>query len=390
MSNAILFVHSSDDLYGADLVLLEIVKRLDRAKFKPIVVLPRDSAHIGLLSEKLKSESIEFVHLPIAVLRRRYFSARHLLPFLFDQVRGTLHLWKLIRKRRIRMVHSSTVAVLSGSFAAALTRVPHLWHVHEILIRPRIVRRAVHFLVHYFSDRVICVSGPVRENFLRDQPSAGNRVTVIHNGIELSTPPVSRDELHRELGLPENTPVVGMIGRVSAWKGQEEFVRAANILREWRVAAQFVAIGGIFDRDHQHLDRLELLIRELRLEKDVLLEGFRPDARKFLYSFDIFVLPSTLPDPFPTVLLEAMSAARPVIATAHGGPLEMVVDNETGLLVPPGDPHSLAVAIADLLKNPEKQEEMGRAGLERVSSLFNVSTFVSRLAEIYESLLKIE
>jgi len=383
----ILFVHCGDDLYGADLILLQIVTRLDRTKFQPIVVLPCDSMHIGLLSAELKAASIEFVHLPISVLRRRYFTALQIVPFLFNFTRGTFLLCKLIWQCNVRLVHSNTLAVFSGAFAAVITRRPHVWHVHEILLRPRIVRKVTHFLLRHFSDRVICVSGPVRDNILKDEPRAAGSLQVIHNGIELPPPSGSVQSLRKELGLNPGIPVVGMVGRVSAWKGQQVFARAAALVREKGMNAQFVAIGGVFDKDRTHLDQLEQTIHELRLADDFKLVGFRKDARALLRAFDIFVLPSTSPDPLPTVVLEAMSAALPVIATAHGGSLEMVVDGETGVLVSPGDAQSLAEAIASLLLDPGRRVKMGEAGLKRMKEHFEITAFTARITQVYEDLL---
>jgi glycosyltransferase involved in cell wall biosynthesis len=112
-----------------------------------------------------------------------------------------------------------------------------------------------------------------------------------------------------------------------------------------------------------------------------------PNAREVLAAFDIFILPSTQPDPFPTVILEAMSAGIPVIATAHGGPLEMVVDGETGLLVPPGDPAALAAAIELLLLDAPKRKAMGDAGRRRIENEFALDTSLNRVQQVYSATL---
>jgi glycosyltransferase involved in cell wall biosynthesis len=385
----VLYVHPSDDLYGADRILLQIVKGLDRARFEPIVVLPSDSAHIGLLSEELKMASIECIHMPLAVLRRRYFTPRHLPAFLWNMVRGTWQLFSLIRSRNVKVVHSSTLAVLSGSFAARAAGRPHLWHVHEILVRPNVIRKFVHGLLVPFAHKVVCVSNAVQRHILEDQPAAAT--CVLHNGIELWASSSSSEELSAELGLQKDLPVVGMIGRVSAWKGQELFAQAAAILKGRGVPMQCVAIGGVFDGDTTHLNRLIALIRDLGIEDVFQLHGFRKNARDFLKTFDIFVLPSTLPDPFPTVVLEAMSQSRPVVAAAHGGSIEMVIEQpdakETGILFRPNDAEALANAIATLLQNSVRRVNMGVAGRRRLIDMFELRAYMTRLMQTYDDMV---
>jgi glycosyltransferase involved in cell wall biosynthesis len=191
--------------------------------------------------------------------------------------------------------------------------------------------------------------------------------------------------MRNELGLAEDIPVVGMIGRISPWKGQEVFIRAAAILRSEGVACQFVAIGGVFDNERNHLDRLNETIRSLDLDNLVKIESFRKDARELIAAFDVFVLPSILPEPFGLVVAEAMAAGKPVIATAHGGPTEMVVEGETGFLIPPNDPPALASAIKNLLAHPEEAVKLGKAGRRRFLDHFEMREYVQRIEKLYEA-----
>lgn len=188
--------------------------------------------------------------------------------------------------------------------------------------------------------------------------------------------------------MARDLPLVGMIGRISPWKGQEIFAQAISLLRSKNIPAQFVSIGGVFDDEIHHLERLQKIVAALNIGDVFTLIGFRNDARRFMSTFDVFVLPSTSPDPLPTVVLEAMSANVPVIATAHGGALEMVVDNKTGLLVPPGDSKALAEAIQLLLDNPLNARRMGEAGHLRFKEHFSLDRFLRNIHDFYDNTIR--
>jgi glycosyltransferase involved in cell wall biosynthesis len=228
----------------------------------------------------------------------------------------------------------------------------------------------------------------VRAHILEDQPNAAKLVEVVRNSIPSPAEPSRTiEEMRSELGLRADLPVAGMIGRVSPWKGQEIFVRAAAILRSEGIACQFVAIGGVFDSERHHLDRLNEIIRSLNLENLVKVEGFRKDARELIAAFDVFVLPSILPEPFGLVVDEAMAAGKPVIATAHGGPTEMVVEGETGFLIPPNDPSALASAIKKLLAHPEEAARLGKAAQKRFLDHFEMRDYIERIQRLYDATL---
>jgi len=384
----ILYLHASDDHYGADVILLQIVRELDRTRFHPIVVLPEDMRHIGLLSKELTQAGIEWVHLPIAIVRRRYLKPKNLLPFLNSLMRGTLAVGRLARSRNAQLIHGFTFAVVAAPLAALALRLPLIMQVHEILERPVLIRKLLHSLYARSASAILCVSEATRGHVLSDQPRAASRLKRIYNGIApLPAPCGTRSEVRAALGVPSDRPLIGMMGRVSAWKGQDIFLRAAARVRISHPACHFIAIGGVFDGDVERWKALFSLRQSLGLEDAVTLCGFRKDARDLLFAMDIFVLPSTAPDPFPTVILEAMSAGLPVIASAHGGPLEMVLDGQTGLLVPPADPAALAVAIQRLLDHPTLGLALGASGRTRMLQHFEHSRYLEEVQQLYEQVL---
>lgn len=386
----ILYAHPSDELYGADRVILYLVERLDPAVWRPIFVLPSDLAYEGELSALLKKKGIPVLHMNLAILRRKYFTPLGLLGMAWRLLHSTLVLRALIRKESVTMVHSTTTAVLSGAFAARLAAKPHIWHVHEILVKPRFLWKTLSWLIPRMSDRVVAVSGPTRGHLCMGDRLNESRCMVLHNGIEY-TP--FRGEalgarLREEWRGSAGAPLVGMIGRISTWKGQDHFLTAARKLSETHPSARFVIVGGTIPGQEDLLERVKGMIREFGLEARVILSDFRKDIPEVLGALDVFVLPSTLPDPFPTVILEAMAAGKPVVANAHGGSTEMVVDGETGFLVPPTSPDVMAEKIGWLLDHPELAESMGKAGQARQAGEFSIQAYVRKWSEVYSALAK--
>ena len=173
----ILFVHHSNELYGADIVLLQTIRGLDRSLFSPIVLLPEDVRdgdglvkEGGGLSAELEKAGVPITFLPLAVLRRRYFKPKNFPGYMRELAGSILSIRKIIREKNVSLVHSNTMAVWSGAFAARVAGVKHVWHVHEITVNPRAMRKLLHFLAPRLSCVVVCCSDAVRKHLLVDQP----------------------------------------------------------------------------------------------------------------------------------------------------------------------------------------------------------------------------
>jgi glycosyltransferase involved in cell wall biosynthesis len=207
------------------------------------------------------------------------------------------------------------------------------------------------------------------------------RIATVYEGIDLhrvQAEPAAN--IHAEFWLPMHAPVVGAVAALTQEKGHRYFIDAAALVVRDVPDARFVILG-----EGDVRPALERQIRELHLDKHVVLPGFRADVLSFIKSFDVFVM-SSLFEGLGTSLLDAMALSRPTVASETGGIPEVVVHGETGLLVPPRDPRELAAAIVTLLNDPERRTRMGRAGLERVTRLFSADTMIERTLEVYRGL----
>lgn len=389
MTRDVLFVHAADEMYGSDFVLLEIARALRGTELNPRVVVPNDTsselASETRLSGRLRAEGTDVHTASLAVMRRKYFTPG-----------GALALRRRLRASAkelatthagAALVHSHTAAVLTGARVARLLGVPHVWHVSEIVERPALVRRFISRTVARGADRIVCVSKAVRDHILATHPAAAAYCDVIYNGID-PTPFASASgaRVREELGAHDR-PIVGMIGRVGTWKGQELLLEAARDVVAAHPRVLVLLVGGVLDTRLDDLDRLRRMARDLGIANNVVVQGFRDDVADLLAAMDVFVQPSVRPDPFPTTVLEAMAAGRPIVATAHGGPLEMIVNGETGYLTAPGDARALGAAIARLLDDPGRAIVLGEAGRARVRREFSRDAFRRRYLELYRSLI---
>jgi glycosyltransferase involved in cell wall biosynthesis len=228
--------------------------------------------------------------------------------------------------------------------------------------------------------RVIAVSRAVAQVLARDVPS--RLITVVPNGVDVhrfATAP--RGALRAELGIGPDAPVIGMVARLAANKGQDLLLRAAPAVLARHPAARFVLVGGD-QRDGSMGRRLEELARELGVAGQVHFLGDRADVAPLLRDFTVAVLPSRQ-EGLGLALIESMAAGVPSVATPVGGLPELVVDGETGLLVEPESPPSLAEAVNGLLEDPARAGRLAAAGQERVRSSFSLESMVAGTLAAY-------
>jgi glycosyltransferase involved in cell wall biosynthesis len=227
-------------------------------------------------------------------------------------------------------------------------------------------------------DCFLCASEAIRQMLIGDGVPAARAVTV-HEGIDLerveAAPPAN---LHAELWLPHHAPIVGNVAALVPHKGQRHLIEAARLVLPQVPDARFVIAG-----EGELRPALERQIKDHHLEKHVLLAGFRPDVLSLHKAFDIFVM-SSVTEGLGTSILDAMAAGKPVVATTAGGIPEVVVDGETGFLVPPRDHDAMAAAIVKLLKDDALRNRMGKAGRARARTVFSAERMVQETLRVYQ------
>lgn len=340
-------------------------------------------AEDGELRADLESAGVEVVIHPVGVIRRMLATPRGTVAVASAVVHDAFRFGRLIRQRRISLVHSNTSVVLGGAAAAAIGRVPHVWHVREIYSRFgglwRVYRRVLET-----ASALPCVSPATAAQFPR-----GERVRVILDGLAVEPARSPREQARSELGLDPDVPVIAIVGRISDWKGQHVLALALTnpALRD-RGAIGLIA-GEAWPGAEDRVQAILQLKGRLGIGDRVRFLGFRDDVETIYGAADLIAVPSTEPDPLPGSAIEAAAAGCAVVASDHGGLPEIIRDGETGRLVPPDDSHALATVAAELLDHPEERERLGSAAARDVRERFAASRLLEGIQELYDSVLSI-
>ena len=371
----VLYLHSSSGRYGADRQLQLIASGLDPARYRPLVVLPES----GPLASDLQAGGIEVLVHELSVLRRADFSPRGLTRLGARAARDVSWLTRLIIRRRPTLVHSNTSVVLGGAAAAMATGRPHVWHVREIYTRFSRWWPAYRRLL-LTAAALPCVSRATAAQF----GQAGQRLRVIHDGLAQEPHRTPRLEAREALGLDPEAPVIAVLGRISDWKGQDVLVRALAEPELQRRAAVGLIAGDVWPGGEDRVSRVRTLAAALGVSDRLCLLGFRDDVENILGAADLVAVPSTAPDPLPGSAIEAAAAGCAVVAAAHGGLPEIIHDGETGCLVRPGDPASLARTAAQLIDDPARRERLGSAAAEDVRRRFSAEQLLAAIQGLYD------
>ncbi|WP_143959325.1 glycosyltransferase family 4 protein [Litoribacter populi] len=376
-----LFLHGSADLYGSSLILLFVVESALRLGLIPIVVLP----YRGQLSMELQKRGVRVEIQNLGVLRRKYFNPLGLLNRIQKLSSAYRFLAKLHKENRLDLVYSNTLAVLIGAFFSRRKGISHIWHVHEIIPSPTFL---VKFLAAQMqrSDNILAVSHSVAQHW--EKYGVEKNVKVIHNGIPYRDVQVSKPAFRETLGIMPNHKVVTMVGRVNPGKGQMFFLEMAKEILMKRTDVVFLMAGDPYPGYEYILEEIQVFIKKNKVGNNVIDLGFRSDIAEILAISDIFVLPSILPDSFPTVILEAMGAGLPVVATRSGGSVEMVLEGETGHLIPVSDVQSGVNSIVNLLEDEELRKGMGVKSQARAKQAFGLLRFNEEIENYFYQVLQ--
>ncbi|WP_143461867.1 glycosyltransferase family 4 protein [Levilactobacillus enshiensis] len=377
----ILFLHAGAELYGADRILLNLVSTLNPQKFKPIVVLPTE----GPLVAELRKQHVAVHVIAYPILRRKYFNVRGLFHYLKQYRRSCRQIVELVKQEDVAIIHANTLAVLEGITLKRRLRAKLVWHVHEIITRPRVVFLATAFLAGRFADQIMAVSKEVQTHLVSSKLVAPRKVRVVYNGVDTEKfkPMPVAASLKAEFQLTDDDIVIGMIGRINAWKGQMVLLRAMLPLLLANPRLKLIFIGSVFAGEEQRQRDLAAAIAHSQVADQIRLKAFRDDLPQVYQLFDVFVLPSTNPDPLPTVVLEAMATGKPVVGFRHGGVIEMVRDGLNGLLATPVDEDDLRRCIQELVANEGLRTKMGAASRVRAVQQYSPQKFSRAFEDIY-------
>jgi glycosyltransferase involved in cell wall biosynthesis len=376
----ILFIHQSAELYGSDKTLLLLLKHIDKTRFYPVVVLPNE----GPLKSELDKENIKVVIAPVLKVYRKMFTPQNILKFVKDIKKGVDALDILNKQHHFDIVYSNTLAVLLGIIYAKKRKIKHLWHVHEIIVHPKVIASIFPKILMRYSNLVICNSNATQNNLTVRIPELKSKTKVIYNGVELNSENKAVAQ-KTDFGFNETDIIITLVGRISRLKGHKLLldVFTNHLIKNENIKLLFV--GSPVEGQEQYLDEIQNSINRNKLQTKVKTLPFLNDLNGIWSITDIAIMPSTEAESFGLVAVEAMLAKKPVVASDLGGLSEIVINNKTGFLFDPNSKEALSEALFKLIESPSLRSEFGEKGYERAIKEFSITKHVQQFEAVLEN-----
>ena len=362
---------------GVGIYTRRLVKALDKEKFQITVACLAEGSD-QMAAELSQVQGVHAISIPMA---------DQISPI--SDIKICFQLSDIIKQNDFNLIHAHTSKPgFFARLAAAGTGIPVIYQpanfaFHdgaskwEAMIYAAIERMAA----RYLTERIIAVCEGERELARRYSVGVDKQFVRIYTGIDLGpfSESVDRAGIRDSMGIPANMPLVGTVARITEAKSPEDLIQAAAKVHAFKPLVHFVWVGaGPLETESK------TLVKSLGLEDVFHFAGYRSNVPAILKTFDCFVLSSHW-EGFPLVILEAMAASLPVIATQVMGAAEEVCDGETGLLVPIGNTTALAEAIEKVINDPNLAHLLGQAGRLRAETEFPFSKMIAQIEELYEN-----
>ena len=381
----VLFCESSADgtIGGSHYCMLYLVQHLDRAQFEPIALFYEPHA----LLARFQAAAETIIHpqdRPVGWQGAGGLLGRGAnLVKLAGVVAGHV---ALLRRRRIGLVHlnNSVTRHQDWMLAARLAGVPCIVHERGLSdgysARDRAYARRVAL--------IIPMSAWIR-NHMVERGVDGSNIRVMYDGLDpgLVTVTTTAAAMREAWDVPAAAPVVGIVGNVRPWKGQETVVKAVIEVAKHFPDVVCFFVGATTAADEAYLAGMKALVAATGIERNVRFTGYQEDVPNFINMMDLLIHASVAPEPFGMVVLEGMAQRKPVIGSRAGGPVEMIIEGETGFTFPPGDAEALAARVSELLSDPERRTRMGERGYERLINQFTMSRYMENIHGAYRAVL---
>ena len=367
----ILNIISDTNIGGAGRVILNYLRYSDKTQFETMVAIPRNS----LLKPALEKAGVTVYEVD-GMADRSY--ARE----------DVAALTQLIRQVKPDLIH--THGSLSGRIAARKCKVPVIYSRHSAFPVPAKLKyppgRWVNkFLNEALADHIIAVSPATRDN-LTEGGISPKKITVVMNGVAPipQTTSEEQDALRRELGIPSDTTVLGILARIEDYKGHLYLIHAARLLKQQGHTNFRILIAGTGTFEEE----VRRAVIENGVEDVVQMLGFRSDVTELLNILDVQLNASYGTEATSMALLEGMSLGLPSIVSDYGGNPWVISEGENGLVFPSRNSEALAQAMARLIDNPDQRKAMGENAKERYESQFTGPIFAKNTEQIYLDVLK--
>lgn len=372
----LLCVEHKEIFGGGQVALLNTLRawQAQRVAIEPLIV----SAPRAAILEHARANQIPCAALELGAIEK----TRGIAWNMRQRMAPTARLFRLMRAfQPDALLANGAYSFLACAFAAKLARVPVVWYEQNTNLPHD---RTLRWLIAQ-ADAIAVVTQIIRAQFIQLEPRARAKTTVVYNGMfpeNFSANAGAAHSIKQEIGWSQDARVIGTVSRLSPEKNVGLYLQAAQKTSTAIPNARFLIVG-----DGPERAALETRAAELGLQELVYFAGQRTDVPHLLQAMDVFVLSSDT-EGFSLAVVEAMAAARAIVATDVGGVREALNDGESGIVIPPRDAKALTNAVLVLLRDETKQRALGERARARALGKFTVTQQAAQLQKIVESVVR--
>ena len=365
----ILLAHSSNDLYGASKILLNIIELLINEGYKVYLFLPeKGPLHENNIIKKCNINIIEF-----GVFRKRYFNFFGLINRSYHIIKSTFEIRSFISKNKIDLVYTNTSTLISPTLASKLSGIPSIFHIHEIPVSSKLYTRFLVTFFNIFSSKVISVSNAV-SNYWIDNGVSKEKIIRIYNGFNFN--------FCIEKNLSKSQIVITNISRIIPYKGHLFLIELFNELSKFKNNLILNIIGDTLPEYESYYNELKVKVEKYNLKKKINFIGYQSDVKKHLKKSNFLIHCPIEPDPLPTVVFEGIESGTPVIFTNLGGSYEILDSGKNGLSIDNLSIKKSVQNILEFIENTFEQEKNIKNAKSFVEKNFQMSSFNNSLKNL--------
>ena len=372
----ILLLHSSNDLYGASKIFLQLIDLFISKNFNVHVVLPEK----GKLDDFLNKKDITVSYHELGVLRKKYLNPLGLINRLVTNIKAVKFLSNYINIHSIDLVYTNTSTILCGGISAKQNGIPSLLHIHEIPTGNKFYEFFSGKIINRISSKVLTVSNSVKNHWLKNISEL--KIERVYNGIEYK----KMDSVIK-LEKDHDDFVITSVARLIPYKGHMYLIEIANELIKKSSKFKFLIVGDTLPSYALYEKSIKQKVIDLGLENQIKFLGFRNDVSSILKQSDLFIHPAISPDPLPTVLFESLYNNLPTAATNLGGAIEILDNGNNGLLIPSDDPKKAADFINEYCSNTKLQKKHLENSKKNFKTNFSSESFNKNILNEVNNLL---
>ena len=370
----ILLAHSSNDLYGASKILINIVELLIGEGYKVYLFLPEK----GPLNENDVIKKCNIKIIEFGVFRKRYFNFLGLINRLYFIISSTLTIRSFIKKNKIDLVYTNTSTLISPSIASKLCNIPSIFHIHEIPVSSKLYTKFLATFFNLFSNRLISVSNSVRDYWV-DNGLLKEKIITIYNGFNFN--------FHTKKKLSESELVFCNISRIIPYKGHEFLIELFYEVSKFRKDFILNIIGDTLPEYKSYYSGLKEKVKKYDLTKNIKFLGYKKNVSDYLQNSNFFIHCPIKPDPLPTVIFEGIESMTPIIFTNLGGSYEILDSGKNGLAIDYLNLKKSVKNILEFIENILEQEIKVKNAKSFVEKNFQKSLFNDSLKTLISEIV---